>query len=120
MGVARRIMLDAKLRHALELRYDGPIPANASVAPDFHLRWSEQLESRKRGSWQDVRRLGRLAAHARQCLRDSDDMNSRGEWARQRRKLAFALRSWAAYRNLLRAGPDHGSRDDGSGGGGDA
>ncbi len=98
-------MMDAKLRHALELRYDGPIPANASVAPDFNRPWSEQLESRKRGSWQDVRRLGRLAARARRAFRNSDDIDSHREWARQRRNLAFALRSWAAYRNLLPTGP---------------
>ncbi len=95
-------MIDAKLRDALERRYDGPIPVGASAPPDYHRPWREQLERRKFGSWQDVRRLGRLTARARHAFHASDAENDFDEWMRLRRNLAFALKSWAAFRDRLR------------------
>ncbi len=105
-------MMDAKLRDALERRYDGPIPVGASAPPDYDRPWRQQLRSRKRGSWQDVRRLGRLAARARHAFHASDAGKDRDEWMRLRRNLAFALKSWAAFRDRLQRESEYAAGDD--------
>lgn len=94
--------MDGGLRAALERRYDGPIPPRASAPPDYRLPWREQFENRKHWSWQEVRRLGHLARGARLSFITTGRTGDRREWQRLRRNLAFALRSWAAYRDWLR------------------
>ena len=99
--------MDAKFRAALERRYDGPIPPHASVPSDFDRPWIEQLENRKRWSWQEVRRLGRLAAHAHRAFHVTHHRRHRIEWQRLRRNLGVALKSWAAYRDWVRSRTGH-------------
>lgn len=105
-------MMDAKLRNALERRYDGPIPVGAAAAPDYDRPWREQLRSRKCGSWREVRRLGGLSARARHAFHASDAKNDHDEWMRLRRNLAFALKSWAAFRDRLQRQPDYAPGND--------
>lgn len=110
-----RTDMDTKLRRALELRYDGPIPDGASVPPDYDRTWLEQLENRKRWSWLEVRRLGRLAARAHMDFCATGELRHRREWARLRRNLVFALRIWSAYRAGLRGHAEHAAGDHGKG-----
>jgi hypothetical protein len=100
--------MDAKFRAALERRYDGPIPPHASAPSDYDRPWIEQLENRKRWSWQEVRRLGRLAAHAHRAFHVTHDLHHHIEWTRLRRNLDFALKSWATYRDWHRSRTGHG------------
>jgi hypothetical protein len=86
-------MADPAFHAALERRYDGPLPAHAAVADDWDRPWREQIAGRKRLAWMEVRRLARRAAAAGRTTGPD----------RERASLGHALKTWALYRNWLRA-----------------
>ncbi len=93
--------MDWKRRTALELRYDGPVPAGASVPSDFHNSRAEQLVNRRQSAWLEVRRQGRLSARARGEFNRTRRRRHYREWQRRRRNLSRALEIWAAYRHWV-------------------
>ena len=91
-------MTDWRLRTALERRYDGPIPSNAAVPPDYRLPFAAQNLHRRKRAWAEVRRIGHLLVAAHRALHATHDRRHFHSWKRLRRELAAALGAWAAFR----------------------
>jgi hypothetical protein len=96
-------MNDRERGHALERRYDGPIPSVAAISADHATPWTEQLSNRRSLAWTDVRRIARQAARSGRALRATGESRHYRDWIRLRHELGFALRSWAAYRDWARS-----------------
>ena len=84
-------MTDWRLRVALERRYDGPIPSNAAVPPDYRLPFAAQNLHRRKLSWAEARRIGHLFVAAHRPLHATHDRRHFRNWKRLRRELAVAL-----------------------------
>ena len=91
-------MTDWRLRAALERRYDGPIPFNAAVPPDYRLAFARQNLVRRKRAWAEVRRIGHLLVRSHRMLHATRDIRHFHSWRRLRGELATALGAWAAYR----------------------
>lgn len=94
-------MVETGIRAALDNRYDGPLPFNAAVPPDWDRPRHEQIANRKRWAWCEVRRLGRRMVVARRAFRASGALAHHHDWARARGSLTHALATWACFRNWL-------------------
>jgi len=97
--------LNTARRHALNNRYDGPLPMGGAFAPDFDRSWREQVTNCKRWAWMEVRKIGHCLAQIRAKAVIGDqwvDEPLDREHMSLRTNLAIALRNWAAYRDWSR------------------
>ena len=93
-------MIDWQRRRALETRYDGPLPSHAAIHADCGEAWARQAATRRRLAWQEVRRIGRQAARARNDFYAVPGGARFLEWQLLRRNLAWKLRNWEHWRGL--------------------
>jgi hypothetical protein len=106
-------MAEAGIYAALEARYDGPLPCNAALAPDWDRPEREQIANRKRWASAEIRRLGRRMVAARRTFRATGMLAHHHDWARARGSLVHALATWACFRDWLARIDRHGDDEGG-------